>query len=192
MDVTTSESYWHGNLKLWRGGSKYVCVCVCIQIHSYTHIWQHTHIHTYTWLQRHLLRTLRKLRACPKNAGMHTPGHLVTTSYLILGNSGSSDDYEHYSLRCWFSLFMALSSGYTAELGHISPMADADASMHADASPAQISSGRFPKPGTLRSPSSEEKFAGLTWWDNGSYLGDGNQVHQAPTVVTKHDHSRDY
>lgn len=57
---------------------------------------------------------------------------------------------------------MALSSGYTAELGHMSPMADADASMHTAASPAKISSGRSPKPGTLRSPSSEEKFVGLT------------------------------
>lgn len=121
MHVTTSEIYWHGNLNLWRGGSKcvymyvciciYVCVyvymyihmymCVCMCVYTYTHIWQHTRIHVYTWPQRHLLRTLRKLRSCPKNAGMHTPGHLVTTSYPILGNSGSSDDYEDYSLRCW-------------------------------------------------------------------------------------------
>lgn len=75
---------------------------------------------------------------------------------------------------------MALSSGYMAEMGHISPVTDADASMHAAASSVQISSERSPKPRKLQSPSSEEKFVGLTWWDNGPYLGDGSQVHQAP------------
>lgn len=33
---------------------------------------------------------------------MHTPAHLVTTSSLILGNSGSSEYQKDYSLRYWF------------------------------------------------------------------------------------------
>lgn len=53
MHVTTSEIYWHGNLNLWRGGSKcvymYLYICMCLCIHVYTHVYVCLYVCIYTY-----------------------------------------------------------------------------------------------------------------------------------------------